>query len=111
MIKTGHCTDYNMTSINTQQQCNEAAFALNLRDQRSSTTSNTDRPEGCYFKRGYLWLATNKNNIGRGADAERWPLCKKCKAKHYKRNLYFLCPLICYFCYTISVFAGKNVLM
>jgi len=69
--------DIGMFPIMTVGACEEAANTLGLSDTPAFVTTNSPRPEGCYWKSSTLSLrvATNPANQGNGADGDRHPIC------------------------------------
>jgi len=81
-ISTGRCMDYGFMPISSRDTCEAAAWELQLSlvDRRVHVTENSRRPEGCYYfanaqdSTGTLWLSTNADSHGIGAEASKSPL-------------------------------------
>ena len=77
-VMRGTCsTNSNATAIHNASECAEAAAELGLSDTTVSTSTTANRPEGCYWLNGELFMNTNVANRGHGADDTRHPICKR----------------------------------
>ena len=90
-IAAGRCDADGGSTIKTQADCGAAAFDLGLFDAMwycdsesaadrtacANIGTDSNRPEGCYYKEEKLWWNSNPNNAGNGATAEREQLCRK----------------------------------
>lgn len=75
-IQAGTCAELGLRPIRGALTCEAAAAALNLPDKTASISRGVPRPEGCYFFQAqFLFLATNKANVGGGAVGPREPIC------------------------------------
>ena len=76
-ITAGTCADHGFNVVTTEDECTFAAKAIGFRDVSVSHVDNSDvAPEGCYTTGRYLYLGTNKANVGRGATAKSDPICR-----------------------------------
>lgn len=76
IVESGTCASAGMIPITQSGACETAAAALRLSDKTASATSQTPRPEGCYWWKGSsLQLSTNSANRGNGAASTRHPIC------------------------------------
>ena len=81
-VTSGSCVDNGMKAINDKVNCKAAAKALNLPHSDLRYATSTNRPEGCYlYRSSSLYLGTNPNNEGKGAETgtklfPRHPICE-----------------------------------
>jgi hypothetical protein len=80
-IASGSCAERGMVPITSVEQCEYAALELGLVDASAYPVRSINRPEGCYYKDAVpgfsLFLATHKENVGKGAMDSRDQICKR----------------------------------
>ena len=78
-ITSGTCASHGKVTITSSDECSQAAVAIGMErtDAQKLAKTGTPRPEGCYARDSFLYIAVDPTNIGNGADSDcRCPICK-----------------------------------
>ena len=109
VLTEGTCADAGANPIVTEAGCEAAARSLGLADTSVDDDNEAQRPEGCYWFKGYRsCLSTRLENKGKGAETSsgaerRYPICARREytmAARARRHPAILLPVArwCVFC-------------
>jgi len=79
------CNGASLAPIREAATCEAAARELGLADTTVTRIRSSNRPDGCYFLGGRLYLAVSAANRGNGVVGQREPICQAGASELYRK--------------------------